>query len=153
MTKKTYSLLMLVTLCTVILTGCGTMSTSYKAKESEISDYNDLVANTLTSHATLKVMADNNKEALLDFIFTNKNQMKLFEPDVKVVHLTDDEVKLFERRSIIYDDYYTALGSKGLREVLVIKGLSGYTMYVTLVWSEKGITLFEREIRHEGEQG
>lgn len=152
MTKKTYSLLILIFSCTVILSGCGTMSSAYKAKESEVTEYNDLVASTLTAYGTLKVMADNNKEVLLDFIFTNKNQTKIFLPDVKPIHLTEDEIKLFERRSVIYDDYYTSLGSDGLREVLVIKGLKGYIMYVTLVWSEEGITLFEREIRHEGEQ-
>ena len=130
-----------------LLSGCGEISKTYELKKSEIVEYNTLVTDTFFAYGKSKVFAEDNQPALEDFIFTNKYFPALVEADFTVPSISDEEIELFNYRSILENDFYTSLGSSTVRQIIVIKGKNNHLMTVKIIWSENEIVDLRREVK------
>lgn len=130
----------------LMLTGCGQSFEAYEYKKSEVEDYNKLVDETLKEYSKSKAFAETQQEELKEFIFTNKYFPTIVNADLSIPSLTEEEMELFEYKSILYNDYYTSVGSSTVRQIFFIKGKGDYVMSVKVLWSEDGIVDFQRKV-------
>lgn len=139
-------LIALLLLTIPLLWGCSESSKSYKELKLEIDDYNTLVGDTLFAFSTLKATVKDKEDEILDYVLENV-ATGLVSDDLALEPLLDTELQLFENRSIIYNDFYTALGSSTVRQVIVIKGKDEKLMSIKIIWGEDGIVDIKRELR------
>lgn len=139
-------LIALLLLTIPLLWGCSESSKSYKELKLEIDDYNTLVGDTLFAFSTLKATVKDKEDEILDYVLENV-ATGLVSDDLALEPLLDTELQLFGNRSIIYNDFYTALGSSTVRQVIVIKGKDEKLMSIKIIWGEDGIVDIKRELR------
>lgn len=132
-----------------LLTGCGQFTQQYEQKKAEIEEYNTLVIDTLASFTKAKTFAESQQTNLEDYIFENEYFPTLVDAGIVTPNLTEEQIDLFNYRSILDNDYYTSLGSSTARQVMTIKGKENHMMYVKIIWSENGIIDFKREVRQQ----
>lgn len=144
-----YKKILLLISCLMIplLSGCGEVSKTYELKKAEVVEYNTLVTDTLFAYGKSKVFAEANQSALEEFVFTNKYFPALVDAKFTIPNITEEEIELFNYRSILENDFFTSLGSSTVRQVMVIKGKENHLMTVKIIWSENEIIDFRREVK------
>lgn len=146
---KRLTLISLVT-ATFLLSGCSSFMglNNSQQRQQEVAQYNQTVAKTLSSYGIAKKLAKDNSDNVYDFSIKDTSFPLLANAkQTGVEKLTKSQRKDFaDYSSIIYDDFYTAYGASGVREVLVIKGANSI-MYVTLIWGAKELISVDRVVQ------
>ncbi len=120
-----------------LLTGCG----GVQQAEQDISSYNKLVDATLSGYALSRAYAESQNSLLKEYVLHGSE----FETPTRLENLTPTEQEAFKLNTVVLDDYFTSLGSEGVREVLVLKGTGG-RMFVTAVWGSDSLLDLERKV-------
>lgn len=141
-------LILLLSASALVLNGCGILQFSNMGKKAqEVKDYNNLVITTLGNYAKAKVLADSQKNNVLDFLFLDqKNGILETTNTSSIKPLTSQQINAFKLHGIVYDTYFTSLGSDGVREVIAITGERS-VMYATIIWGSGVIHSISREIQ------
>lgn len=122
-----------------VLSGCSDVSISGQlVASSRVESFNNLVVNTLSYFSKSELVANKYKGDLLSFLVSDSKNPTVLKVLHDVTPLSDVEKTAFAVYSTDYDNYFTALGSTGLREVVIISS-QGYKMYATALWNENGL--------------
>jgi hypothetical protein len=135
--------LVLVVVLTAFLGGCGVLpsSSDVKAKEAEVTEWNNLTQSTLDAYKKAKNFAESNKADMLNYVIRGKN----WSGHTGLVPLTEEQLKDFKVNAIVHDKYFTALGATSVREVLVING-NYRRMFVTVIWGNDKVQSVDRVV-------
>lgn len=135
-----------VILVGALLSGCGVLQLdSSKVKEQDVLKYNELVAGTVASYAQGKLKSEEEKEQVLKYLTTDEGWSFVETAPIQPEPLTEEQKQAFQLNGIIYDEYFTALGADGVREVIILSG-QGAKMFVTILWGKDALHSISREV-------
>lgn len=124
----------------LVISGCSSGSSASNAQQN-VAQYNQLVDSTLNGYAASKAYAETQNQQLKDYLLHGSD----FETPVKLPNLSAAEKEAFKLNTVVMDDYFTSLGSEGVREVLVVKGV-GARMFVTATWGKGKLLDLDRKV-------
>lgn len=129
-----------------VLTGCSTLQVSGTSlAQQTVNNYNLLVAHTLADYAQAKLVADQGKSALFAFLTSDTPSPLVKSVSHQLPALTPSQLRSFKQSSVAFDNYFTALGATGVREVTIIDSPS-YKLYATTLWNAKGLYALNRTV-------
>ncbi|MNL91301.1 hypothetical protein D3C81_10330 [compost metagenome] len=137
----------LICLSMSTLISCTSVNYGLKSKKEEVTNYNNLVQDTMKDYSAERAYAESVNSHILQFAL---NDWKLdIMNGLSFTPLTEEEKQAFTMYAIVSDNYFTSLGSEGVREVIIINGKQKH-MIVNLIWKgNKVIDVNRRVINNE----
>lgn len=137
----------LICLATINLISCTSVNYGLKSKKEEVTNYNNLVQATMDDYSKERAYAEQVNSHILQFA------IKDWDLDIMkgltFTPLTEEEKQAFTLYAVVSDNYFTSLGSEGVREVIIINGKQKH-MIVNLIWKDnKVIDVNRRVINNE----
>lgn len=132
--------LAIVIVSVLALSGCDYLGSS--TREKDVEEYNKLATETVSNYTNAKMFADKNKGDFLKYV-KGESEWEMYSD---LSELSEEEKRSFEITMVWQDKYYTALGSTGVREVVILNG-TDHTMYVNIIWTDGKVVSVERVVQ------
>lgn len=139
--------LIILLICSItMLSGCGLLKFSDMAeKKKEMEEYNKIVNITLENYTKANILAKQEKDNLMGYLLRDESWGVVEKLEVTFNKLTEEEKDAFTINGVVYDEYFTALGADGVREVIIINGKER-TMYATVIWGKEDVYSIDRVV-------
>lgn len=133
-------------LSTILLTSCQ-LTTGKQVVEDRQKERIELTHNTWEAYDKNKSFAMVHKDALEKFVFEGVDPGILSEDFETTGNFSfDTDAESFEVRSVVYSDYFTALGANAIKAVTVYQGVGARLLVTAYFKDDKLIVLDTKKV-------